>query len=394
MEVVVYHPRHIPALLPVFYEAFPERIFMTRLGNFGAVAVCTLAVAVACSKHAQTPSAPTAAERASAAASSDGSTLKATAPTLQSPINRVQIAALQPVVLVIGNSTASFVPDVPFSYRFELSNPAGAIVENVLVAGGAGTTSRTVAADLDSEVPYTWRVRAEYQGNAGPWTGSATFISPASQGYLRGGELYDPLINGKTVGNIVGPVTFIPGVGVRLETFDSRIVYEMPEPVEDGELSALVTNLETNTEGDKTKIFSMAQGYGDLTANARRMTVEKRGDGPPGSIAWRFLTSDGEGVDTVGAERVVRQFSPGLTYFFEADWRDGFFNVRIDEGGVGARNIYNFGKRYKGFYRPVPHVVYLGGGPARGGPQGQTVPGMVIRQVWLSLRPRPAFANK
>ena len=58
-------------------------------------------------------------------------------------------------------------------------------------------------------------------------------------------------------------------------------------------MSALVTNIATNTEGGKTKIFSMAQGYGDLTANSRRMTVEKRGDGPTGGIAWRFLTNDG-----------------------------------------------------------------------------------------------------
>ena len=85
----------------------------------------------------------------------------------------------------------------------------------------------------------------------------------------------------------------------------------------------------------------------------------------------------------------MRQFDPNLTYFWEADWRDGFFRVRINEGGVAGRNIYDFGKPYGGFYRPEPHVVYLGGGPARGGPQGQTVPGMVIRQVWVSQRPRP-----
>jgi hypothetical protein len=368
---------------------------MMRFVKFGAAAVCALAVAVACNKHAPAPSAPSAAEQASGEANADGSTLKATPPDLQSPINGVRLETLQPVVLVLGNSTTAFVPGgVPLSYRFELTNAAGAVVENVLVAGGSGTTSRTVAADLDSESPYTWRARAEFQGTAGPWTGSATFISPASVGYLRGGELYDPLINGKTIGQIVGSVDFIPGVGARLNDFGSRIVYEMPEPVEDGELSALVTNISTNTEGDKTKIFSMAQGYGDLTANVRRMTVEKRGDSPPGAIAWRFLPSGGDGVDTVGAERVVRQFNPSLTYFFEADWRDGFFNVRIDEGGVGVRNIYNFGKRYSGFYRPVPHVVYLGGGPARGGLSGQTVPGMIIRQVWLSIRPRPTFANK
>jgi hypothetical protein len=367
---------------------------MTRLVKFGAAAVCTLALVVACSKHVPAPSAPSAAEQASGEANADGSTLKATPPALQSPIDGVRLTGLEPVVLVVGNSTTAFVPGgVSLSYRFELSNAAGAVVENVLVAGGSGTTSRTVAADLDSEATYTWRARAEFEGAAGPWTGSATFISPASVGYLRGAELYDPLINGKTVGRIVGPVTFIPGVGVRLESFGSYIVYELPAPLEDGEMSALVTNLVTNSEGGKTKIFSMGAGYSDVTTNPHRMTVEKRGDAPPGAIAWRFITS-GSQIDTVGSERVARDFNPSLTYFWEADWRDGRFNLLIAEGGVSGRIIYNFGKRYGGFYRPVPHVVYLGIGPTRGGLQTQTVPGMVVRQLWVSQRPRPTFANR
>jgi hypothetical protein len=366
---------------------------MTRIAKFGAVAVCTLAVAVGCNKKAATPSSPSAAEQATTEANPDGSTLKATVPTPQSPINGVRLTALQPVVLVIGNSTTPYLA-VPLTYRFEVTNAAGAVVEDVVVAGGAGSTSHTVTNTLDSEAPYQWRVRPEYQGTAGPWSARAAFISPPSEGYLKGAELYDPLMNGKTIGTIVGPVTFIPGVGVKLESFGSRIVYELPEPLEDGELSALVTNVATNTEGGKTKIFSMAQGYGDLTVNVRRMTVEKRGDSPTGGIAFRFLPSDGEGVDTIGAERVVRQFDPGQVYFWEADWRDGFFRVRINEGGVTGRNIYDFGKRYGGFYRPEPHVIYLGGGPARGGLESQTVPGMVIRQVWVSQRARPDFANK
>jgi hypothetical protein len=390
----MYHWRHIPALFLVSGGVSGE-YFMTRVVKFGAAVVCTLSVAAAaCSKKASTPSSPSAAEQVSAEANADGSTLKASAPTPQAPINGVRLEGFDPVRLVAGNSTASFVPNTPLQYRFELTNAAGAVIESTLVEGGSGTTAYAIRTTLDSEANYQWRVRPEYQGTAGPWSARAAFVSPQSKGYLRGGELYDPLMNGETIGTIVGPVTFIPGVGVRLEGFGSRIVYEMPEPVEDGELSALVTGVSTNTEGDKTKIFSMAQGYGDLTANPRRMTVEKRGDGPTGGIAWRFLTSNGDGVDTVGAERVVCQFDPSVTYFWEADWRDGFFNVRIDEGGVGGRNIYNFGKPYGGFYRPEPHVVYLGGGPARGGPFGQTVPGMIIRQVWLSQRPRPAFANK
>jgi hypothetical protein len=194
-------------------------------------------------------------------------------------------------------------------------------------------------------------------------------------------------MNGKTIGTIVGPVTFIPGVGVRLEAFESRIVYELPEPLEDGEMSALVTGVTTNTEGDKTKIFSMAQGYGDLTANPRRMTVEKRGDSPPGAIAWRFLPSGGDGVDTVGAERVVRQFDPNLVYFWEADWRDGLPRAHQRRRRHRTEHL----RLRQGIQRLLSARAarrLSGGGPARGGPSGQTVPGMIIRQVWVSQRPR------
>jgi hypothetical protein len=319
--------------------------------------------------------------------------LKAGAPTLLSPINGVRLEGFDPVVLRIQNSSASFLPDTPLSYRFELRRAGGPVLESALVPGGAGSTAYTITTELEGEVAYEWSARPEFQGTSGP-VARTSFVSPQTKGYMKGPELYDPLINGTTIGTVVGPVTFIPGVGARLESFESRIVYELPEPLEDGEFSALITNVATNTEGGKTKVFSMSQGYGDQTVNARRMTIEKRGDGPTGGIAWRFLTSDGEGVDTIGAERVVREFDPSRVYFWEADWRDGFFRLRIDEGGVGARNIYDFGKPYGGFYRAEPHVIYLGSGPARGGPTSMTVPGMVIRQVWVSQRPRPGFANK
>jgi hypothetical protein len=368
---------------------------MRRVVKFGAAAVCTLAVTVAaCSKKPAAPASPSAAPQVSAEANADGSTLKASAPTLQSPANGAKIEGFEAVVLTIANSTVSYASGIALQYRFELTNAAGAVVENVLVNGGSGTTSRTIAADLEGEATYQWRARPEYQGTAGPWSAKFSFIAPQTEGYLRGAELYDPLTNGKTIGTIVGPVTFLPGVGVRLEGHESRIVYQLQQPLEDGEMSVLITNVATNTEGGKTKVFGMAAGYGDQTVNPARMTVEKRGDNPTGGIAWRFLTSDGDGVDTIGAERVAREFDPAKTYFWEADWRDGFFNLRIDEGGVGVRNIYNFGKRYGGFYRADPHVIYLGSGPARGGPSSMTVPGMVIRQVWVSQRARPTFANK
>ena len=365
---------------------------MTRIAKFGAVAVCTLAVAVGCNKKASNPSAPSASDQAITEANADGSTLKATVPTLVSPINGVKLNPQERVVLVAGNATTPYLA-VPLTYRFELTNAAGAIVESVVVPSGTGTTSRAVTADLENEAAYQWRVRAEYQQTAGPWSARAAFVSPVSEGYVRGSEIYDPLINGKTVGTVVGPVTFIPGVGVRLESLQSYIVYELPSRIEDGEMSALITGLETNTEGGKTKVFSMGSGFGDVTANNARMTVEKRGDAPPGAIAWRFV-STGSQIDTEGGERVVRNFSPDRTYFWSAEWRNSEFRLIINDGGVAGPNMYNFGKRYKGFYNANPHVAYIGAPPTRGGPGTQSVQGMIVRQLWVSDRPRPTFANK
>jgi hypothetical protein len=347
---------------------------------------------MACGKSSPAPTSPSATPPVDTSAVGDG-TLKVTAPTAVSPINGQKPE--QELILTLRNAAPVFAAaNIPLSYTFEILTPAGASVfKSPLIAGGSGTTTYKPDAMLTPDAPYLWRARAEFQGNAGPYMAAASFIGPRPKGYIQGAELYDPLIDGTTIGTIRGPVTFIPGVGARMDSLDSWISYELPIPLERGEYSALVTGVETNTEGTKTRIFAMAEGYGDVTENPARMTVEKRGDGPTGGIAWRFITSDDQ-VETVGDERVVREFNANETYFWEADWRNNFFNVMIRRGGVTGPIHYNMGKPFTGFYRPERHVVYAGGGPARGGATNQTVPGMIIRQVWVSERPRPSFANQ
>jgi len=358
--------------------------------------VCLALFVGACTGKTMNPTAPSATTPAgSVGLNTDGSSLKVSAPAQQSPINGFRFASQAPVVLVLGNSTGSFAGGLALTYQFEVLTPGGQIVyTSPLVPQGAGTTSHTVAIQLEGEAPYVWRARAYYQGISGPVTANASFFAPPTDGFLKDSALYDPLINGKTVGEIHGAVQFIPGVGAKMVDFHSWIRYHFRIALREGEYSALVSGVETNTEGAKTRIFAMAEGDGDVTDNPGRMTVEKRGDGPTGGIAWRFLTSDGEGVDTVGAERVVREFNADETYFWEADWRRNFFNVRIVRGGVNGIEHYNFGKQYHGFYEPEGHTVYAGGGPARGGPENQTVPGMIIRQIWVAADPRPTYANK
>ena len=212
-------------------------------------------------------------------------------------------------------------------------------------------------------------------------------------GYIRGNELYDPLVSGVTIGEKHGPLTFIPGVGVRLETQLSYISYQLPQTLNEGEFSILVTGMPANTEGDKTKLFAMGQNYDDIVTNERRMTVEKRGD-PAGVIAWRFITHDDQ-VDTEGADRQFFDFQASQTYFWQATWRNNRFNLLIKEGGADGRTIYNLGKNFNGRpYDPTPHVVYIGAPVGRSGESGASVDHAIIRQVWVSSRPRPAFANK
>ncbi len=96
-------------------------------------------------------------------------------------------------------------------------------------------------------------------------------------------------------------MAFVPGVGLRFFSQESYIDYVLPQTLNEGEFSMIVTGMDENTDGDKTKLFSMGEGFSDIVTNNRRMTVEKRGD-PAGVVAWRFITH-GDQVDTEGAER-------------------------------------------------------------------------------------------
>jgi hypothetical protein len=349
---------------------------------------------VACSKQSASPSSPSSVQPAETAANADGSTLKSSAPAPLSPVNnaRPEIG----ITLVVNNAGVKYGAGdgVQFAYRFEVYDAGNnRVYQSPPVPSGVGTTSHDVVAALDGDQTYSWAARVEFQGEAGPWSARGSFIAPQNDGYIRGNEMYDPLINGRSVGVKHGALTFIPGVGVRLESHLSYISYQLPQTLNEGEFSLLVTDMPTNTDGGKTKLFAMAEGYSDIVTNDRRMTIEKRGD-PAGIVAWRFMTH-GDQVDTEGAEREVVQFNPNLSYFFQATWRNNFFNLLIREGGVNGRTVYSKGKHFQGrAYDPNPHVLYVGAPVGRSGPEGASVDHATIRHVWVSGRERPAFANQ
>jgi hypothetical protein len=350
-----------------------------------------VALALACSdSKPSSPVAPTTAPGAvdGGDAAADGSTLKVTAPTPTAPANGSRLNDFE-VTLQVNAATAKFdTGSVPLAYRFELLR-GGQAVESFRGA----TTQWKPTVTFESDTEYSWRARAE-QGTAfGPWSPTWTFRTPEQpRGYNVVGELYDPLYTGETVGALIGSTAWVPGVGIRLNDFTSHVEYVLPRNIPEGELSMLVTNVPTNTEGGKTKIMAMREGRSDITTNDRRFTIEKRGN-PPGIIAFRIITRNSQ-EETVGSERVSREFDPRKWYLWRASFRSGRFQLEIYENGANGERIYSFGKNYEGLYDPEPHLAYVGSPVGRGGPVDATVPGMVAKQVWLSSRPRPAFANK
>jgi hypothetical protein len=353
-----------------------------------------LAVALACSKNPETPIAPSSSQSGVNDAAADGSTLKTTAPTPQSPVNNQQPDAL---VLTASKATASYNSSTPLSYVFEIKNGAGTTVCNSGMVGGGSeaSVSYTPTCTLDFDQPYTWRVQAAVANSRGPWSATASFRSP-SGGYIRDNEVFDPLTNGKTAGNVVGPTQFVAGQGLKLIDFTSHVTYRLPVTLEAGEFSVMVLGADEGSPGDKSKIFAMQEGEdeGDITDDDYRFTGELRGKnyGAPGSVTYRIIA--GDGVSRDGA-RVQINFDSSRWYFWKFTWQTGSATLQVREDGPAGRVIYNSTIGTGSHpYRPSPHFVHLGSPPGRAGVLDATMPGIIMKNVWVSSRPRPAFPGE
>jgi hypothetical protein len=360
---------------------------LRQLPLLGAAALLTAAVACNGGDEPASPASPSSAIPSAIDADGDAHTLKVTPPEPVSPANNAQLEDFE-VVLSVNPSTAKFIAGVTFNYRFQLLKGS-----NVVSQSPSRSARTWRLTELDNDTTYGWRARAELGADFGPWSEIRTFTTPDQpEGYMIPGELYDPLFDGRSVGIVIGSTSWVPGKGIQINDQGGRVKYVLPRTVKTGEFSMLITGLRTNTEGGKTKIMSMGEGDADITTNDRRMTVEKRGN-PPGIIAWRFITRLSQ-IDTIGGQRVEREFDPKKLYLWKSTWNGSRFTVSVFEGGAAGKMIYSFGKNYIPPYDPVPHHAWVGGPPGRGGMSSGSVDGMIVRQVRLSERPRPSFANQ
>ncbi len=344
---------------------------------------------------ASTPSSPT-----PAAAS-------LTAPALDSPAKDEQLDTLRPI-LTVRNATADQAG--ARTYEFQVSDNTGftaATTSNVegfaattskagVPEGPAGKTSFTPDTDLQPTTVFYWRARALQGSSTSAWSETGTFRSKLV-GFLRAGELYDPLIHEETVGERIGSTTFIKGKGIQLNNGQSYVKYLLPQTITNGEFSMDVEGLRANGPGDKAKVFGMQEGQDDFITNRYRVDVQYRGltGVPPNAIQWRVLYGSSTDLklryepDTAKRFASVLLLNPSTVYHWKATW-GGDFHLVVRDGGVSGMTIYDFGlPTPRGTYAPNPHYAYLGAPVGRSGGEAASIAGTIYRNVWLGNRPRP-----
>ena len=344
----------------------------------------------------------------SAALSPSPAVGKVAAPTASSPNDQAQLTSLRPT-LIVANSPAG-TPGTR-TYEFQVSDKSDfssgssptsfpVLAHQTGVAEGAGgTTSYAPDFDLQPATRLFWRARVTLGIETSDWTTTRSF-STAIVGYNRPGELYDPLVNGNTIGTITGSTTLIPGQGIRLNDGFSYVRYQLAQPLSAGEFSVEIAGLHPNGPGAKLKLFSMSDTTASTYNSPWLFTVQYRGvnGNPDNCISWKMRLADpafqleADGIDRAKA---VMALDPSHFYFFRAMWNDGF--RMIIQNSVGAGTFYDL--EYKStdyfenrlfLYQPTPHFAYLGANDQREGPENGTFPGEILRNVFIGNRPRPA----
>lgn len=358
--------------------------------------VASSAVLIGCGKEDGPPTTPA------------PSSATLTAPALESPAADQQLDTLRPALTVrnVTSSTAG-----ARTYEFQISDTttftsaltshvtgfAATISQTGVAEGAGGTTSFTPNQDLQPTTVFFWRARAVQGSSTGPWSATGRFRSKLV-GFMRAGELYDPLVHGETVGERVGSTTFIPGKGVQLNTNLSFVRYRLPQTITSGEFSLDVEGLRANAPGDKAKVFGMQEGDSNFITNRYRVDMQYRGTTgvPPNVITFRALYGDSDDLDVRYEPTTAKRFASvylldaATTYHWRITWGSSFRLVVLS-GGTGGSPLYDHGMATPdGVYAPNPHVAYLGAPLGSSGNESATIAGTIYRNVWLANRPRPA----
>lgn len=361
--------------------------------RFCTVFLCVMGIAT-CAKS--TPTSPAA----------GGPTL--TAPTPSSPADLAQLTSVRPTLTVQNGSSdtsGTRLYEFQISDRSDFTSTAstGAFPalarQTGLSEGTGGTTSFTPDFDMQPATKLYWRARVMQSGTPSEWSATRSF-NTAIVGYNRPGELFDPLVNGATIGTPVGSMTFLGAQGLRLNDGLSYVRYLLPQTVSAGEFSVEIAGLHANGPGAKLKLFSMSDSTASVYDSPWLFTVQYRGiaGNPDNCIAWKMRLADPAfqlEPDAIDRTAAIMSLNPAQYYFFKAMWDDGY-RMTI-QNGIGGSKFYDLEYKSTDYflmqlyrYQPSPHYAFLGANNQREGPEDGTYPGEILRNVYIGTKPRPA----
>jgi hypothetical protein len=141
------------------------------------LAAAAAALAASCSNQPERLVSPSAVTESDTALNSDGSSVKATAPSELAP-NGGTLNTRQPT-LAFTNSTALFVQATLSNYEVEIQDAAGAVVYTRVIGQAPGRSQHTVEVELAYATTYWWRARGRLDAQQnGPWSGFAQIRTP------------------------------------------------------------------------------------------------------------------------------------------------------------------------------------------------------------------------
>ena len=325
-----------------------------------------------------------------------------TKPGPDSPADGEQLDNVRPTLTIV-NGTSNQAG--ARSYEFEISDnstftaSANATVSSPNVAEDAsGKTKYTVTQDLQPTTKYYWHARTVQGSSKSDWSEARTFKTKLV-GYNKPGALYDPLVNGQTVGTIGGSgnITWMPGQGIRMNDELAYVVYRLPQVISSGEMSVEVTGLQPDGPPGKGKprIFSMLDQLGKIASSSHySFNVQYRGAGgaPANCITFKAILGDnGHSLEVDNRFNNIFILDPSTVYLWQAFWTPTSFRLVVKTGGATGSVLYDETANATSAtnWNPAQMFAFLGTNNGSFVQYDGTRIGMTLRNLWVSSSPRP-----
>jgi hypothetical protein len=351
------------------HENQEQEQFMQHRFLYALCSLSIVALMFGCSKSEPlTPTVPSPPSQAPA----DGTTYKVTAPSLVSPVNDVRLENFNAPQLNAGAVQSTLGASISPQYRFQLLSSSGALLQDSGLRSSTNWTPTLNNGRLGIDTRYLWQVRAEQDGDIGPWSPRGSFLS-AKGSFQQGQEVLDLLTDGQTVGNQVGGY-FIPGQGWHADSTSAGIDYDIPT------CSACTIEFDVTHFGrgegrnikKDVKWLSMGDAnafgnFGLFRNHAWKMHLEQRGDGNGTGmkLIWRNgRAGDGDPGDHEGkVDPTSINWRQDGVFHFTITWHPGGYAVWVGEtqpnGSVAGNQIW-FAGGFARAYAPPNHRISLG----------------------------------